>query len=151
MPSDNFHMSCTAAICLPRKLSCSPLLVGHPCPVPHFCDLSCTLLLLTYPAPKWVLLGPSWRLILKALRRLSRLLVTKVGYRTGVSQQKWGTGQLTRRCPVPYFCLDLHVLYLCFVLGSPSKSFRMASGGDLKAFEIFRNPSKKLIFIAQLR
>ena len=90
---DELHMTGTAAICLPRKLSCSPLLVGHPCPVPHFCDLSCTLLLLTYPAPKWVLLGPTWETYLEGSWQAveasydksglqDRGVPPKVGYRT---------------------------------------------------------------------
>ena len=107
VPTDEEHMSTTAFTCLPRNLVCSPPLLAYPFAVPHFCDLDCTLPLLTYPAPKYAF-----------------IYKTKVQLRE--SSEIKGTDHQAWRWSVPLICLGFLCLYPGFEVRKPWQSFRMA-------------------------
>ena len=107
MPLDKSHVTSTAFSCLPRNLVCSPPLLAYPFAVPHFCDLDCTLPLLTYPAPKYAF-----------------IYKTKVQLRE--SSEIKGTDHQAWRWSVPLICLGFLCLYPRFQVRKPWQSFRMA-------------------------
>ena len=81
----------------PSDLSCTPLLAGFPCPVPHFC------------------ISKFLKLVIMIHKNFNVLRNTKQRYRKCKSRKIKGTGHPLGTCPVPHFSSVFYVLYLGFV------------------------------------